>query len=62
MALDLEKFAIAYPVLWHITPPENADRIRRTKTLESAATLMRAAGDETYLRKTRPVPVPLQIG
>jgi hypothetical protein len=53
MALDLERFAAAYPILWHVTSAMNVERIRRTMVLESSASLMRAAGDETWLRKKR---------
>jgi hypothetical protein len=61
MALDVETFATVYPVLWHVTPRANAERIRRTKVLECAVSLMQAAGDDTWLRRKRPHDVPLPV-
>lgn len=62
MALELIRFADQYPVLWHLTSESNLARIQRTRRLESAAELMRIAGDETWLRRRRPNAVPLRIG
>ena len=50
-----------FPVLWHVTPAVNVERIRRTKVLESAAALMSAAGDQRWLRQKRPWNVPLDV-
>ena len=62
MALDVAAFAARTPLLWHLTTRENYARIARTRTLESAATLMRAAGDERWLRERRRDPQRLSLG
>jgi hypothetical protein len=61
-ALDRDRLARDYPYLWHVTRLENLLRIERTRRLESAAALMRAAGDCAFLRKQRDEDKCLRIG
>ena len=62
MVIDVSAFATTYPILWHLTMEPNLQRIERTQTLESAVSLVRAAGNERWLRRRRPAAQALTIG
>lgn len=61
MALTRDALIQHFPVLWHLTSRANWARIIATRRLESAAALMRAAGDEQWLERRRPAAVPLAL-
>lgn len=62
MAFDRDSFARAFPTLWHVTSATNWPRIAATRSLQSAASLMRAAGDTAWLERRREAAVPLTVG
>lgn len=53
MPFHLDYFARKYPVLFHLTARENLELIQASMRLQSAATLMSAAGDTSLLRARR---------
>src|SRR3954465_15885924 len=61
MAFDLGRFSDRYPVHWHVTWAEKLRRVEHTRQLESAAALMRLAGEQTWLRRRRTGPVSLAL-
>lgn len=60
--MTLDDLVAETPVLWHLTSRANVGRITATRSLESAAALMAAAGDEQWLRQRRLESVPIRIG
>ncbi len=53
MAFDIDSFAKCSPFVFHLTYAPNLARIRRIGKLESAATLLRAAGRDDSIRTQR---------
>jgi len=62
LVIDVSAFATTYAILWHLTIEPNLQGIERTQTLESAVALVRAAGNERWLRRRRPAAQALTIG
>lgn len=61
MPFDVGHFAALRPHLYHLTAVENVARIEVARMIESAAELMRAAGDLTYLRQKRHSHIRLEV-
>jgi hypothetical protein len=61
MPFDIESFARCSPFVFHLTYAPNLARIRRIRKLESAATLLRAAGKEDLIRTQREAILPLYL-
>lgn len=59
MSLDLRRFSHSYPWLWHVTSAANAARIARTRRIDPAEALLRAAGraDLVAVRRKRDLTV-----
>ena len=53
MPFTIENFSRVRPFLYHLTAKQNLARIQRTGRLDCAATLMRAAGDESLITRKR---------
>ena len=53
MPFTHERYSEVRPFLYHVTARENLDRIRCLRRLESAATLLRDAGDDEHRVRTR---------
>jgi hypothetical protein len=56
------RFAKIRPYLFHLTDRDNLDAICSARVLRSAASLMRQAGDESFLRRKRRESLPIVIG
>lgn len=54
MPFDLDDFVRLRPMSFHLTARENLELIQATMRLHSAAALMEAAGDTSFLRRRRP--------
>lgn len=61
MAFNHEHFSGARPYLFHLTSRDNLDEIGKSRTLYSAAVIMRDAGDRTFLRRKRRNSVNFQV-
>lgn len=61
MSFTIPQFAKARPYLFHLTHRNNVENIRRSRVLQSAASLMRQAGDGSYLGRKRAKAVTVQI-
>lgn len=61
MPFSYDQFSRTRPYLFHLTAQSNVRRIRRTRVLYSAETLMRKAGDTSMLRQKRFVSRTVQI-
>lgn len=62
MAFRVAQFAKIRPYLYHLTDRRNVRGIRITRTLQSAAELMKQAGDGLFLRRKRATSVVVRIG
>ena len=61
MSFTVDEFAELRPFLYHVTARENLRRLQRTRRLETAEHLLRAAGRPDLLRQRRPTPVSLLL-
>ena len=61
MSFLFDDFANRRPFLYQLTSMDNLDRIRATRTLESAAELMRNAGRLVLLRVRRRESVKISV-
>ncbi len=53
MPLDIDRFIVRRPRLYHLTAAANAERILETRTMRAAAVLLRQAGRHDVLRNRR---------
>jgi hypothetical protein len=61
MAFTISEYAELRPYLYHVTARENLPRLRRTRRLDPAAELIRAAGRLELLRTRRSEPVAIVV-
>jgi hypothetical protein len=61
MSFTIAEYAELRPYLYHVTARENLPRLHRTRRVDPAAELMRAAGRTDLLRTRRPGPVTILV-
>jgi len=62
VAFSDDQFAQVRPFLFHLTHQVNIHGIQKSRTLRSAAYLMKKAGEQSFLRRKRTTAVQVQIG
>lgn len=62
MGFSNDDFARRRPYLYHLTAAQNIERIRRTKELECARSLLSAAGERRLIRERRPDSYVITVG